>query len=317
MRSSLPRAGRGFTLVELLVVIAIIGVLIALLLPAVQQAREAARRMQCSNQLKQLALSMHNYHDTYKLFPPGSVNLSATAAANQNLTNWAIAILPYLEQPALFEQYDATVFNSHANNLDVLKTTLPAMMCPSDVATDVLVTPSQLVATDIAPGSYKGNMGRRFRGANGYFDYPPYAGTYTAAEKASIGPLHVTGVNGLTCERFASISDGSTNTLLIGEYHTKTRPDCKTFWASSQNFHNLGAAQPESYTRIPDWEACYIATGSSQHWKCYRAFASLHAAGTINFAMCDGSVTLLPQTIDSVVFEALSTIGRSEVATLP
>ncbi len=317
MPISSPRRMRGFTLVELLVVIAIIGVLIALLLPAVQQAREAARRMQCSNQLKQLGLAMHNYHDTYQVFPPGSVNLSTTSAANQNLTNWAIAILPYIEQAALYEQYDHSVHNSHASNEDVLKTILPAMLCPSDVGSEVLVTPSQLVGTDIAPGSYKGNIGRRFRGANGYFDYPPYAGTYTAAERASIGPLHVSGVNGLTCERFATITDGSTNTLLIGEYHTKTRPDCKTFWASSQNFHNLAAAQPESYTRIPDWEACYAATGNSQHWKCYRAFASLHAGGTVNFAMCDGSVTNIPQTIDNVVFEALSTISRNEVASLP
>jgi len=311
------RSTRGFTLVELLVVIAIIGVLIALLLPAVQQAREAARRMQCSNQLKQIGLAMHNYHDTYQVFPPGSVNLDVTTAANQSLTNWAVSILPYLEQAALFEQYDQSVHNSHTNNHDVLQTILPAMLCPSDVNSEVLTEPSQLFSIDIAPGSYKGNIGRRFRGANGYFDYPPYAGTYTADEKASIGPLHVSGVNGLTCERFATIADGSTNTLLVGEYHTKSRPDCKTFWASSHSFHNLGAAQPESYTRIPDWEACYTATGGSQHWKCYRAFGALHAGGTINFVMCDGSVTNIPQTIDNVIFEGLSTISRNEIAQLP
>lgn len=314
---STGRSTRGFTLVELLVVIAIIGVLIALLLPAVQQAREAARRMQCSNQLKQIGLAMHNYHDTYKVFPPGSVNLDLTTTANKSLTNWAIAILPFLEQTALFDQYNHNVHNTHADNQDVLKTILPSMLCPSDVNSEVLTTPSQLVTFDIAPGSYKGNIGRRFRGANGYFDYPPYAGTYTAAERTSIGPLHVSGVNGLSCERFATITDGSTNTLLVGEYHTKTKPDCKTFWASSHSFHNLAAAQPESYTRIPDWDACYAATGGSQHWKCYRAWGALHAAGTMNFVMCDGSVTSIPQTIDSVIFEGLSTIGRNEVVSLP
>ncbi|MBA2114689.1 DUF1559 domain-containing protein [Bremerella alba] len=317
MNLSNSRTVRGFTLVELLVVIAIIGVLIALLLPAVQQAREAARRMQCSNQLKQIGLAVHNYHDTYKVFPAGSVNLNTTTAADKSLSNWAIGILPFLEQPALYEQYNQSVHNSHVDNQDVLTTILPAMLCPSDVNSEVLTQPSQLLSIDIAPGSYKGNVGRRFGGANGYFDYPPYAGSYNASQKTSIGPLHVSGVNGLGWERFATITDGSTNTLLVGEYHTKTRPDTKTFWASSHSFHNLGAAQPESYTRIPDWEACYAATGNSQHWKCYRAFGALHAAGTINFAMCDGSVTSIPQTIDNVVFEALSTISRDEVVTLP
>ncbi|MBI1248516.1 DUF1559 domain-containing protein [bacterium] len=317
MPSKTSRARSAFTLVELLVVIAIIGVLIALLLPAVQQAREAARRMQCTNQLKQLALAMHNYHDTYKLFPPGSVNLSTNTGANQNLTNWAICILPYIEQNALYERYNQNVYNSHTSNLPVLKTVLPAMLCPSDIATEALVTPSQLVSTPIAPGSYKGNTGRRFAGANGYFDYPPYLASATAAQRTSIGPLHATGPQGFACERFATIIDGTTNTFLLGEYHTKSRPDCKTFWASSQNFHNLAAAQPESYTRIPDWDACYAATGNSQHWKCYRAFASLHAAGTVNFAMCDASVTTVPPTIDNVIFESMSTIGRGEVATLP
>lgn len=317
MDYSTARPKRGFTLVELLVVIAIIGVLIALLLPAVQQAREAARRMQCSNQLKQIGLAMHNYHDTYQVFPAGSINLDTTTAANKSLTNWAVSILPFLEQSALFAQYNQSVHNSHTDNQDVLTTILPAMLCPSDVNSEVLTKPSQLISIDIAPGSYKGNIGRRFRGANGYFDYPPYAGTYTGAEKASIGPLHVTGVNGLSCERFATITDGSTNTLLVGEYHTKTMDDRKAFWASSHAFHNLAAAQPESYTRIPDFEACWAATGNTQHWKCYRAFGALHAAGTMNFVMCDGSVSSIPQTIDNVIFEALSTIGRDEVASLP
>ncbi|MEW4563550.1 DUF1559 domain-containing protein [Bremerella sp. JC770] len=317
MVSSNDRSTRGFTLVELLVVIAIIGVLIALLLPAVQQAREAARRMQCSNQLKQIGLAMHNYHDTYQVFPPGAVNLNGTTNANQNLTNWAIAILPYLEQTALYDQYDQNVHNSHANNNDVLKTVLPAMLCPSDVNSETLVTPSQLVTTDIAPGSYKANIGRRFNGANGYFDFPSHADTADAGDKRSIGPLHVVGVNGLECERFATITDGSTSTLMVGEYHTKTRPDNKTFWASSHSFHNMAAAQPESYTRIPDWEACYAATGNSQHWKCFRSFAALHAAGMTNFVMCDGSVTGVPATIDSVVFQALSTISRNEVVSMP
>ncbi len=108
-RSYSTKPRRGFTLVELLVVIAIIGILVALLLPAVQSAREAARRMQCQNHLKQLGLALHNYHDTLGYFPPSS-NWAAIAEVNTknnaNLrANWVISILPYIEQQSLYNSF--------------------------------------------------------------------------------------------------------------------------------------------------------------------------------------------------------------------
>ncbi len=130
----------GFTLVELLVVIAIIGILIALLLPAVQAAREAARRMSCTNKMKQIALALHNYHDTNKAFPYGHIHRgnhdgNPNNGRGGNGFGWAWSILPFLEQEALFEQFDSRwpiTDSSNSNNLQLMQTPLEAYACPSD-----------------------------------------------------------------------------------------------------------------------------------------------------------------------------------------
>ena len=138
-----PRASKaGFTLIELLVVIAIIAILIALLLPAVQQAREAARRTQCRNNLKQLGLAMHNYHDNFNLFPPqdfgGAATLCVLANTNFNFKwAWGTAILPYIDQAPLFNQLNSNGCsmpraNTLFNGVALLQQSLPAFRCPSD-----------------------------------------------------------------------------------------------------------------------------------------------------------------------------------------
>ncbi len=148
---------RGFTLVELLVVIAIIGILVALLLPAIQSAREAARRNQCINNLRQLAIASQNYIDGYKTFPPGKV------ITGTDMTNWAIESLPYIEEASLYKQYDQKQNNNHANNADVTSAILSVMTCPTDDNAGKLSTPEIDTANrEWATGSYKAVSGRGF-----------------------------------------------------------------------------------------------------------------------------------------------------------
>jgi prepilin-type N-terminal cleavage/methylation domain-containing protein len=307
IRKPTTKRCQGFTLVELLVVIAIIGILVALLLPAIQAAREAARRSQCSNNLKQIGLAMHKYHDTFNCLPPGSVERNSSNALDKHLTNWGVAILPFLEQESLFETYNNEQHNTHADNVPVLQTILPPMICPSDVMTDKVRTVTQLGGVKAAPASYKGVAGIRLA-ASAFFDYPPNAGT-ASANSHKAGPLHVTGINGLGCEDFAAILDGTSSTLLVGEYHTTTDPDFKAFWAVSHSFLGLSTVQRESKNRIPDHTKCVSAGGTST--QCHRAFGSLHP-GIINFAKCDASVDSISDDIDGRLFEKLGTIAGGE-----
>src|SRR6266481_323574 len=132
LSASASRRRPAFTLVELLVVIAIIGVLVALLLPAVQSAREASRRMKCTNQLRQIAIASHNVHDTTGFLPSGH-RLTVNGTTYVYYMSWGIQILPYMEQDALFKQYDDTVPNIHANNKFVREQFVPTYTCPSEL----------------------------------------------------------------------------------------------------------------------------------------------------------------------------------------
>ena len=335
MRSlrTVQRKRSAFTLIELLVVIAIIAVLIALLLPAVQSAREAARRAQCVNNLKQMALGMHNYLDGNQCYPPGgiySVNDNPVYTANgsslrSNYSGWAVSILPYMEQSPLSNTYNFQLHNWAPENSTVYQTRLAAQLCPSDVGQGASI-PSFGIGgaltspyTNIATGSYKGVAGRYAHTYSGtvitsdlFWDFASFV-ELLGPEPASRGILTVSGVGGVSTTSIASITDGTSNTMLIGEYATDDAGGGSNFramWAGSWGYMSLAHAGASQGVRgIPSYKKClnYIAAN-----RCRRAFASFHP-GAMNFAFADGSVKPIKVYTDANVYQALATIGGGEI----
>jgi prepilin-type N-terminal cleavage/methylation domain-containing protein len=309
--SRVPRG--AFTLVELLVVIAIIGMLVALLLPAVQQAREAARRSNCSGHLRQIGLALHTYHDVNKSFPPGSI-FFGTCCADESYTSWPISILPFLEQGNLHDRYDHNVTNESGNNRFVREQFVPTYVCPSDPNARRLDRPESGPANDLRldymPGSYRG-VGGRSDGSGWWDNFPQYQ----SLPRQWAGVLHV--VDGrLTTESFQTITDGLSNTLLVGEYATKSRIRRRTFWAYSYASYNKSDVIPESRTLINDFDRCAAIGGQGGLQACSRGWGSFHP-GIVQFALADGSVRTVSRTVDMPLFAAAATVGGQEPGGLP
>ena len=199
---------RAFTLIELLVVIAIIAILIALLLPAVQQAREAARRTQCKNNLKQIGLALHNYHDVYLTMPPGWIEQNGYASSNWG---WAACILPYVDQSSLFNSLDVGNGSlgaalTQAPKLSLMSTAFSAFRCPSDTAPDINSHQTMRDST----GTDQSVSTSNYVGTNG-------PGQWSGDDVgAGTGPLKGTfGLNSRT--RIRDFTDGTSNTIVVGE----------------------------------------------------------------------------------------------------
>ncbi len=208
---SVRRRRSAFTLVELLVVIAIIGILIALLLPAVQAAREAARRIHCTNNLKQIGLAFHNYHDTHKCFPPSYVDSSSGGGDEE--WGWAVFLLPYVEQKPLFDQMRVSEIPLHtmladANLRDLIQTPLEAYLCPSDKVRDLVLTTAQdaTQGQDYFDGG-SGSLPQGFQPAAS-----SYAGSKGHQDVLGNGRGAVPGKNTIS---FADITDGTSQTHLL------------------------------------------------------------------------------------------------------
>ncbi|MCA8997234.1 MAG: DUF1559 domain-containing protein [Planctomycetaceae bacterium] len=287
---------RGFTLIELLVVIAIIAILIALLLPAVQQAREAARRSQCKNNLKQLALGMHNYHDVYRKFPVGRYSCC--------WGTWMVAILPYIEQTPLFQQYqnsggnDATGprYNGTAN-LPVTRTRLSVLSCPSDK--------DNRPFSDITSHNYVVNYGNTSY-AQGTVNNVTFKG-------APFGNLKAFG--------FRDIPDGTTNTLLMAEVLQGNGRDLRGFswWGDASQFSTY--LTPNS--NLPDriYTSFYCNNEPDANLPCdvsnstnptMFASRSPHEGG-VQVALCDGSGRFISENIDLDTWRALGSAKGHEV----
>jgi len=315
--SRLMNPQAGFTLVELLVVIAIIGVLVALLLPAVQQAREAARRMQCGNNLKQMALAMHTYHDVNNTFPIGSNQFNHNGFNNnRGFMGWAIGILPAIEQQNLFDLYNHNADSLSATNQAVRETFIDTYNCPSDTSTGQRHTPQTGACCSrvFATSSYRGVSGR----SNGsrYFDD---AGHFNGIDMRDRGVLPALADRGRPM-RFADILDGTSNTLAIGEAHTTTQLNRATFWAHTYTSYALSSitvGYPVPSFGITNYELCRTTAndlGVSDN-ACKRFFGAHHPGG-IQFAKVDGSVTFVADTTDQLILGALATAAGGESLSL-
>jgi prepilin-type N-terminal cleavage/methylation domain-containing protein/prepilin-type processing-associated H-X9-DG protein len=317
------RQGReAFTLIELLVVIAIIAILVGLLLPAVQKVRDAAGRMSCASNLKQIALGLHNYHDAYGNFPAGAEfhNDTASPPAGQHWHNWALSLLPFVEQDALQKRYDFTKRNFDAAQDPVRKTFVKVYSCPADPHANQILTPgSPSGHTEMyMTGSYRAMTGRSEAGMTlNYFSWadpvqaPALAVDRDRASWRGVLPIHMPGTAGLSgMTRMGDISDGTSNTILVGERTTRTDPTHTTFWASTYNINSLSFACSESRALLGDYLAC-ATLGTDV--PCKYGWGSNHT-GAINFALADGSVRPISPNVDTTTFVNLATIAGGEVA---
>ncbi len=296
---------KGFTLIELLVVIAIIATLVAILLPAVQQAREAARRSTCKNNLKQIGLALHNYHDTYTTLPPGFLRYTyAQSTFNGPGWSWATMILPQMEQGAMYESLNITtnVLTDTSTLQPYTQTVLSTYLCPS--MPDVIINErykSTTAAYGIAASSYKGVFGDRNTQAN-----------YTTPDACPllIGSC-ISGQNGAfganSSVKFRDITDGLSNTVIVGEVPYGFNGRLNAAGTANMNYFGsvwagLGNRVAASNVAVTQTLRGVTATGANE--TNYRingtssyAFGSHHKGGA-QFVLGDGAVRFISENID-------------------
>jgi len=341
------RGRRGFTLVELLVVIAIIGILIALLLPAVQAAREAARRSQCSNNLKQIGLGLHNYHDSFKTFPfawmvhaPDPANLFS----GLNIQCWGTRILPYIEQAPLKDMYDDrfpavdqfAMLPAVQQNLQVIQTKVDTFMCPSTPSPEdkyhADLAPDFPLTWDAAPSDYIASLGVRSDFARvAYANYPGGAGGSRDGVMQFNGIDPDTGRLESTLGNIAGVRDGTSNTILVGERvgggriflaGGKTAPAGMPWdiyrltngggWGDFLNGEHWVSGSLRDGTPGPSGGPCVINCNNVRS----QGYYSFHPGGA-QFLLADGSVRFVSETTEAFVIAAMITRQKGETFQLP
>lgn len=289
---------RGFTLVELLVVIAIIGALVALLLPAIQAARESARRSQCVNNLKQVALAIDLYHDMKQVYPPGRLH------TDQYGESWAFRLLPQLEQQAIFDAFDVKLRVDDAKNAQAMRTPVSTFYCPTrrspaaDRDFDNGGTQS-LVPAAAAGGDYAANAGIYHN-----FETPPELGgpddPHLDAGRTA-GPIY-------TYSKIAArhVTDGLSNTFAVGERHLPS-PDVfdepEILHLRQGDTAYFAADTAATILRGTKWG---LATGPQD--ADVTKFGSEHT-GLVHFAFLDGHVASVTDDVDIKLLQQMSVIG--------
>jgi len=316
---------RGFTLVELLVVIAIIGILVGLLLPAVQAAREAARRMQCGNNIKNLGLALHNYESAIKRIPPaGFHNINGVGAASDSTSwgpSWCVMILPYIEQTNLHSLYDFRQLRSRESEVAV-STRVPTFLCPSDEGSVMWSNPNNNLAgrrANYARGNYAANGG-----AGNAFS----AGDYRKSHAR--GPFATGGAP----STFSSVSDGLSNTIFLSELIiANATNDVRGAWAYPVGVVFMGGHYIDiGPTLLPNGNAldntkrdrnsfCSPNFATDRNLRCavsstanrgYQTARSRHTGG-IQAARGDGSVTFLSNSIELITWQRLLSQADGQV----
>jgi prepilin-type N-terminal cleavage/methylation domain-containing protein/prepilin-type processing-associated H-X9-DG protein len=291
----------GFTLIELLVVIAIIAILIGLLLPAVQKVREAAARTQCVNNMKQVGLALHNYHDANQKFPPGYVSAyDATGNDTGPGWGWAAHVLPQMEQDNLFRQIDLKQPIEAAANAQARIVIVKSFLCPSDTPPQQAfpVGPrsasGQLTSTTctVAPANYVGNFGVGEPGVDG-------DGLFYRNSTVRIG----------------DITDGTSSTLMVGE---RSFQFAEATWVGSVTGTNHAPAPGSSLLYGEPAAANFVLghTGETYQGPANpqetNHFSARHTGGG-NFVFADGHVAYLSRSTTYATYKALSTRAKGEV----
>ncbi len=308
------RIRNAFTLVELMVVIAIIGILVGLLLPAVQAARESGRRSQCFNNLRQIGIAFHSYEGACRVFPhggAGSVSLTDSTIRSRWRLSWGAALLPHLEQAPLYALIDRKQPYIHPNNAAAGGTIVPNYLCPSGPQRELLRpngdstgSPAIYARTD-----YSGNYGER-----GLRCFPQKNCPNNYADKGdTTGAGRGTLLIGSDREiGFRDITDGSSNTVLVGE----APEGLHSIWIGHKNVFDQSAPVNARAVAGAKWDSCQPVFRSKPNSFCDygQEFHSFHVGGA-SLLLADSSVHFMAESVDIRTFAALLSRRGGEVVT--
>jgi prepilin-type N-terminal cleavage/methylation domain-containing protein/prepilin-type processing-associated H-X9-DG protein len=311
------RSRRAFTLIELLVVVAIIAILIGLLLPAVQKVRESANRLKCQNNMRQLGLALHNFHDTNHAFPASGWTTAGIGNPSGKYVGWRPLTLPFIEQENLQKLYD---FNSNwweGTNPVAAAVPVKTYQCPSTATRKEVLSaiakpprPAMTFSNPIAPTDYEAIMGVQHGSVNPHLPSP----IYTAENRFSV--MHRNSAN-----RFADITDGTSSTIMVvecaarplvyrnGRADASLNNDQGIGWADSEGPFSFDGARSDGTL-----EGCGPAGGctATMNRKNDNEPYSFHPGGG-NFLFADGSVRFIRESVDIRTFAALLTRAAGEV----